>query len=275
MPAAAWSAGQIRRRKADPGPATRKKSWTSPRRIPLWRQGRWLVSPSTLIFASWSSVPWPRLPARELHVAQPGSARARPHPPRHSPSVRSSRSSRYWLRPHPGACRSCSSPCSPSPATAIGPTGCAARAPAERLLRRLYTARLTHETARVRAAGIKVSTLTPGPEDLTAMGSNRRTSVHCRLRATPSHSPRVGIERVERVVTGVLPGPRVQPGGPRRSPGRMGRSIRKRRMPHGAAAVRPVNKSVPIDAAWAEVGRYGYHHAPDPGVLPTKSSVWG
>jgi NTE family protein len=43
---------------------------------------------------------------------------------------------------------------------------------AERLLRRLYTAQLTHEAATARAAGIKVSTLTPGPEDLAAMGSN-------------------------------------------------------------------------------------------------------
>jgi NTE family protein len=43
---------------------------------------------------------------------------------------------------------------------------------AERLLRRLYTVQLTHEAARIRAAGIEVSTLTPGPEDLTAMGSN-------------------------------------------------------------------------------------------------------
>ena len=43
---------------------------------------------------------------------------------------------------------------------------------AERLLRHFYTLQLTHEVARVRAAGIKVSTLTPGPEDLAAMGSN-------------------------------------------------------------------------------------------------------
>jgi NTE family protein len=43
---------------------------------------------------------------------------------------------------------------------------------AERLLRHFYTRQLTHEAARVRAAGIKVSTLTPGPEDLVAMGSN-------------------------------------------------------------------------------------------------------
>jgi Mn2+/Fe2+ NRAMP family transporter len=30
MPAAAWSTGQIRRRRANQGPATRKESWTSP-----------------------------------------------------------------------------------------------------------------------------------------------------------------------------------------------------------------------------------------------------
>jgi len=43
---------------------------------------------------------------------------------------------------------------------------------AERLLRHLFTVQLTHEAAKVRAAGINVTLLTPGPEDLAAIGSN-------------------------------------------------------------------------------------------------------
>jgi NTE family protein len=43
---------------------------------------------------------------------------------------------------------------------------------AERLLRRFYTVQLTHEAAQVRSMGITVTLLTPGPEDLAAIGSN-------------------------------------------------------------------------------------------------------
>ena len=43
---------------------------------------------------------------------------------------------------------------------------------AERLLRHFYTVQLTHEAAKVRSTGIKVTLLTPGPEDLAAIGSN-------------------------------------------------------------------------------------------------------
>jgi NTE family protein len=43
---------------------------------------------------------------------------------------------------------------------------------AERLLRHFYTVQLTHEASKVRSAGIEVTLLTPGPEDLTAIGSN-------------------------------------------------------------------------------------------------------
>ncbi|HEX6870206.1 MAG TPA: patatin-like phospholipase family protein [Micromonosporaceae bacterium] len=43
---------------------------------------------------------------------------------------------------------------------------------AERLLRRLYTAGLSREVALVRAAGIEVTVLAPGPEDLHAIGAN-------------------------------------------------------------------------------------------------------
>jgi NTE family protein len=43
---------------------------------------------------------------------------------------------------------------------------------AERLLRHFYTVQLTHEATKVRSAGIEVTLLTPGPEDLTAIGSN-------------------------------------------------------------------------------------------------------
>jgi NTE family protein len=43
---------------------------------------------------------------------------------------------------------------------------------AERLLRHFYTVQLTREAAKVRSAGIDVALLTPGPEDLAAIGSN-------------------------------------------------------------------------------------------------------
>jgi NTE family protein len=43
---------------------------------------------------------------------------------------------------------------------------------AERLLRHFYTVQLAHEAAQVRSTGIKVTLLTPGPEDLAAIGSN-------------------------------------------------------------------------------------------------------
>jgi NTE family protein len=43
---------------------------------------------------------------------------------------------------------------------------------AERLLRHFYTVGLTREAAKVRSAGINVTVLTPGPEDLAAIGSN-------------------------------------------------------------------------------------------------------
>jgi NTE family protein len=42
----------------------------------------------------------------------------------------------------------------------------------ERLFRRMLTAALTQEVRRVRASGTRVTVLTPGPEDLTAMGAN-------------------------------------------------------------------------------------------------------
>lgn len=42
----------------------------------------------------------------------------------------------------------------------------------ERLLRHFYTAALTREIAKVRAAGTEVAVLTPGPEDLAAIGGN-------------------------------------------------------------------------------------------------------
>ena len=45
-------------------------------------------------------------------------------------------------------------------------------AQAERLLRHFYTVQLTHEAAKVRSMGITVTLLTPGPEDLAAIGSN-------------------------------------------------------------------------------------------------------
>lgn len=43
---------------------------------------------------------------------------------------------------------------------------------AERLLRHFYTVQLTREAAKVRSTGINVTLLTPGPEDLAAIGSN-------------------------------------------------------------------------------------------------------
>lgn len=43
---------------------------------------------------------------------------------------------------------------------------------AERLLRALTTSRLTREVGKVQAAGTTVTVLTPGPEDLAAIGSN-------------------------------------------------------------------------------------------------------
>jgi NTE family protein len=43
---------------------------------------------------------------------------------------------------------------------------------AERLLRHFYTTQLTNEAAKVRTMGITVTLLTPGPQDLTAIGSN-------------------------------------------------------------------------------------------------------
>jgi NTE family protein len=43
---------------------------------------------------------------------------------------------------------------------------------AERLLRHFYTTQLTREAEMVRSTGIKVTLLTPGPEDLAAIGSN-------------------------------------------------------------------------------------------------------
>jgi NTE family protein len=42
----------------------------------------------------------------------------------------------------------------------------------ERLVRRMLTAALTLEVRRVRASGARVTVLTPGPDDLTAMGAN-------------------------------------------------------------------------------------------------------
>src|SRR6185436_16038041 len=42
----------------------------------------------------------------------------------------------------------------------------------ERVVRRVVTARLDEEAAKVRALGTRVTVLTPGPEDLAAMGAN-------------------------------------------------------------------------------------------------------
>jgi NTE family protein len=42
----------------------------------------------------------------------------------------------------------------------------------ERMVRRVVTARLDQEAAKVRAVGTRVTVLTPGPEDLAAMGAN-------------------------------------------------------------------------------------------------------
>jgi NTE family protein len=43
---------------------------------------------------------------------------------------------------------------------------------AERLLRHFYTVQLSHDAAKARSMGIHVTLLTPGPEDLAAIGSN-------------------------------------------------------------------------------------------------------
>ena len=40
------------------------------------------------------------------------------------------------------------------------------------MVRRVVTARLDQEAAKVRAVGTRVTVLTPGPEDLAAMGAN-------------------------------------------------------------------------------------------------------
>jgi NTE family protein len=61
----------------------------------------------------------------------------------------------------------------------------------ERVLRRMMTVGLVREARKVRATGTRVSVLTPGPEDLTAIGSNmmdaarRRTVLETSLRTTP------------------------------------------------------------------------------------------
>jgi len=60
------------------------------------------------------------------------------------------------------------------------PTGTAAKL--ERRLRRVITRRISADAARLRSDGMRVCLLTPGPEDLTAMGVNmmdptRRTEV--------------------------------------------------------------------------------------------------
>ena len=70
---------------------------------------------------------------------------------------------------------------------------------AERLLRHFYTLQLTHEAARVRAAGIKVSTITPGPEDLVAMGSNLMDSARReRVLDVSQHTTPRQLEALER-----------------------------------------------------------------------------
>jgi NTE family protein len=63
---------------------------------------------------------------------------------------------------------------------------------AERLLRHFYTQALNREAAKVRATGVKVTVLTPGPDDLSAIGGNlmdpsrREAVLEASLQTTPS-----------------------------------------------------------------------------------------